>query len=257
MIPIRLHPIHRFLLPCVTFILFLLIWQLVIWVGHYPPVLLPGPVQVGQSIWHFIITGEIFVHLGISLYRFITGFIIAVVLAIPLGFLLGRSQAFFRAIEPLLQLLRPISPIAWSPFIVLWFGIGNAPAIVIIFIAAFFPIVFNTIKGVGTIDSHYLKIAENLNLTGWSLYQNIIFPGAFKHMMSGIHIAVGTSWIFLVSGEMIGAQSGLGFLIVDSRNMLNLEDVLSAIFFIGLFGFLIDRCISYLEKRILKRFGEA
>ena len=76
-------------------------------------------------------------------------------------------------------------------------------------------------------------------------------------MMTGIHIAVGTSWIFLVSGEMIGAQSGLGFLIVDSRNMLNLEDVLSAIFFIGLFGFLIDRLISYLEKLMLKHFGES
>ncbi|ARJ50745.1 ABC transporter permease [Staphylococcus lutrae] len=248
---------QRYILPCITFLLFLLIWQSVIWIGQYPPVLLPGPLQVGQSIWTFLVTGEIFIHLGISLYRFIIGFVLAIIVALPVGFLLGRSQTFLHAIEPLLQLLRPISPIAWSPFIVLWFGIGNAPAIVIIFIAAFFPIVFNTIKGVRTIDDHYLKIAQNLNLSGWSLYYNIIFPGAFKHMMSGIHIAVGTSWIFLVSGEMIGAQSGLGFLIVDSRNMLNLEDVLSAIFFIGIFGFLIDRCISYLEKLILKRFGEA
>lgn len=178
-------------------------------------------------------------------------------LAIPLGILLGRNRILYQAIEPLLQTIRPISPIAWSPFIVLWFGIGSLPAIFIIFIAAFFPIVFNTIKGVRTIDNHYLKIADNLNLHGWSLYRDIIFPGAFKHIMSGIHVAVGTSWIFLVSGEMIGAQSGLGFLIVDSRNMLNLEDVLSAIFFIGIFGFLIDRIISYLESLILKRFGES
>ena len=95
-----------------------------------------------------------------------------------------------------------------------------------------------------------------MNLTGWTLYRNILFPASFKHIMAGIHMAVGTSWIFLVSGEMIGAQSGLGFLIVDARNMLNLEDVLSAIFFIGLFGFIIDRIISYLEKLILIRFGE-
>ncbi|MBF1992666.1 ABC transporter permease [Staphylococcus schleiferi] len=248
---------QRFILPLITFVLFLFIWQLVIWIGHYPPILLPSPLQVGASIWKFIITGEIGIHLGISLYRFVIGFIFAIILAIPIGILLGRNDAFFHAIEPLLQLVRPISPIAWSPFIVLWFGIGNLPAIVIIFIAAFFPIVFNTIKGVRTIDPHYLKIASNLNLTGWKLYQNIIFPGAFKYMMTGIHIAVGTSWIFLVSGEMIGAQSGLGFLIVDSRNMLNLEDVLSAIFFIGLFGFLIDRLISYLEKLMLKHFGES
>ncbi|WP_353419543.1 ABC transporter permease [Staphylococcus delphini] len=243
----------NYLRPFYTFVLFLLIWQCVIWIGDYQPVLLPGPIQVAQSIGHFIITGEIFVHLGISSYRFIVGFLIAVLL----GILLGRNRMLYQAIEPLLQTIRPISPIAWSPFIVLWFGIGSLPAIFIIFIAAFFPIIFNTIKGVRTIDNHYLKIADNLNLRGWALYRDIIFPGAFKHIMSGIHVAVGTSWIFLVSGEMIGAQSGLGFLIVDSRNMLNLEDVLSAIFFIGLFGFLIDRLISYLERLILKRFGES
>ncbi|REH82857.1 ABC transporter permease [Staphylococcus felis] len=244
------------LLPFFAFVLFLLIWQLVIWIGDYRPILLPGPILVSQQIWAFIITGEIFIHLGISLWRFSIGFILAIIVAVPLGILIGRNNVLYRAIEPLFQLLRPISPIAWSPFIVLWFGIGSLPAIVIIFIAAFFPIIFNTIKGVRSIDQHYLKIANNLNLTPYSLYKDIIFPGAFKHIMSGIHVAVGTSWIFLVSGEMIGAQSGLGFLIVDSRNMLNLEDVLAAIFFIGIFGFLIDRLISLLESLVLKHFGE-
>ena len=248
--------VKKWTLPIITFIIFLFIWQCVIWIGDYQPILLPGPLLVAESIWQFIITGEIFSHLGISLFRFIVGFGFAVIVGVPVGFLLGRSNAVFDAIEPLFQLIRPVSPIAWSPFVVLWFGIGSLPAMAIIFIAAFFPIVFNTIKGIRNVEPQYLKIASNLNLKGWSLYRNILFPGAFKHIMGGIHMAVGTSWIFLVSGEMIGAQSGLGFLIVDSRNMLNLEDVLSAIFFIGVFGFLIDRLISYLEKMILTRFGE-
>ncbi|MGX5791327.1 ABC transporter permease [Staphylococcus equorum] len=248
--------VKKWTLPIITFIIFLFIWQCVILIGDYQPILLPGPLLVAESIWQFIITGEIFSHLGISLFRFIVGFGFAVILGVPVGFLLGRSNALFDAIEPLFQLIRPVSPIAWSPFVVLWFGIGSLPAMAIIFIAAFFPIVFNTIKGIRNVEPQYLKIASNLNLKGWSLYRNILFPGAFKHIMGGIHMAVGTSWIFLVSGEMIGAQSGLGFLIVDSRNMLNLEDVLSAIFFIGVFGFLIDRLISYLEKMILTRFGE-
>ena len=248
--------VKKWTLPIITFFIFLFIWQCVIWIGDYQPILLPGPLLVAESIWQFIITGEIFSHLGISLFRFIVGFGFAVIVGVPVGFLLGRSNALFDAIEPLFQLIRPVSPIAWSPFVVLWFGIGSLPAMAIIFIAAFFPIVFNTIKGIRNVEPQYLKIASNLNLKGWSLYRNILFPGAFKHIMGGIHMAVGTSWIFLVSGEMIGAQSGLGFLIVDSRNMLNLEDVLSAIFFIGVFGFLIDRLISYLEKMILTRFGE-
>ncbi|UXR78615.1 MULTISPECIES: ABC transporter permease [unclassified Staphylococcus] len=248
--------IKKWSLPIITFMIFLLIWQCVIILGHYKPVLLPGPSLVLKSMWHFIITGDIFTHLSISLYRFIAGFILAIMLGIPIGFLLGRSFSLFNAIEPLFQLIRPISPIAWSPFVVLWFGIGSLPAIAIIFIAAFFPIVFNTIKGIKHIEPQYLKISSNLNLINWSLYRNILFPGALKHIMGGIHMAVGTSWIFLVSGEIIGAQSGLGFLIVDSRNMLNLEDVLAAIFFIGVFGFLIDRFISYFETLILIRFGE-
>ncbi|AVQ34183.1 ABC transporter permease [Staphylococcus muscae] len=250
------NSIKKWALPIFTFIIFLFIWQCVIIFGHYAPILLPGPFLVLKSIGHFIITGDIFTHLGISLYRFIAGFVLAVIIGVPVGFLLGRSSSLFNAIEPLFQLIRPISPIAWAPFVVLWFGIGSLPAIAIIFIAAFFPIVFNTIKGIKHIDPQYLKIASNLNMKNWSLYKNILFPGAFKHIMGGIHMAVGTSWIFLVSGEMIGAQSGLGFLIVDSRNMLNLEDVLAAIFFIGIFGFLIDRIISYFEKLILTRFGE-
>ncbi|HDB4926149.1 TPA: ABC transporter permease subunit, partial [Staphylococcus aureus] len=172
--------INKIILPIITFIIFLGIWEMVIIIGHYQPVLLPGPALVGKSIWTFIVTGEIFQHLAISLWRFVAGFVVALLVAIPLGFLLGRNRWLYNAIEPLFQLIRPISPIAWAPFVVLWFGIGSLPAIAIIFIAAFFPIVFNTIKGVRDIEPQYLKIAANLNLTGWSLYRNILFPGAFK-----------------------------------------------------------------------------
>lgn len=188
-----LNTVKKYTVPIGTVILLLLIWQCIIWFGHYQPILLPGPLLVIKSIIHFIITGEIFSHLSISLFRFAVGFILAIIVGIPIGFLLGRSQVFYTAIEPVFQLIRPISPIAWSPFVVLWFGIGSLPAMAIIFIAAFFPITFNTIKGVRSVEPQYLKIAANLNLTGWSLYRNILFPGAFKHIMAGIHMAVGTS----------------------------------------------------------------
>ncbi|AMO52945.1 ABC transporter permease protein with unknown substrate [Staphylococcus aureus subsp. aureus Tager 104] len=144
--------INKIILPIITFIIFLGIWEMVIIIGHYQPVLLPGPALVGKSIWTFIVTGEIFQHLAISLWRFVAGFVVALLVAIPLGFLLGRNRWLYNAIEPLFQLIRPISPIAWAPFVVLWFGIGSLPAIAIIFIAAFFPIVFNTIKGVRDIE---------------------------------------------------------------------------------------------------------
>ncbi|EKU50240.1 ABC transporter permease [Staphylococcus massiliensis] len=242
--------------PIIALVILVAIWQLIVVIGNYPPILLPSPILVGKRIITMLLNGEIIQHIGISLFRFVIGFIVALIVAILSGFLLTRSTILMKMIEPLLQIIRPISPIAWAPFIVLWFGIGNLPAIVIIFIAAFFPIVFATIKGLNNVDAHYLQIADNLNIKGWQLYKDFLFPGAFKHMMSGIHVAVGTSWIFLVSGEMIGAQSGLGFLIMDSRNMLNLEDVLVAIFYIGIIGFIIDRLITLIENQTLKHFGE-
>lgn len=111
---------NKFILPIITFIIFLGIWEMVIIIGHYQPVLLPGPALVGKSIWTFIVTGEIFQHLAISLWRFVAGFVVALLVAIPLGFLLGRNRWLYNAIEPLFQLIRPISPIAWAPFVVLW-----------------------------------------------------------------------------------------------------------------------------------------
>ena len=105
--------INKIILPIITFIIFLGIWEMVIIIGHYQPVLLPGPALVGKSIWTFIVTGEIFQHLAISLWRFVAGFVVALLVAIPLGFLLGRNRWLYNAIEPLFQLIRPISPIAW------------------------------------------------------------------------------------------------------------------------------------------------
>lgn len=126
------RPTHnKFILPIITFIIFLGIWEMVIIIGHYQPVLLPGPALVGKSIWTFIVTGEIFQHLAISLWRFVAGFVVALLVAIPLGFT-WKELLLYNAIEPLFQLIRPISPIAWAPFVVLWFGIGSLPAIAII-----------------------------------------------------------------------------------------------------------------------------
>jgi NitT/TauT family transport system permease protein len=232
------------------------IWQIIVWFGGYEEALLPSPLSVGKAIVSLIIDGTLFIHLQVSLGRFMAGYLLAVIPAILLGMFLGRSPRVWQIFDPIVQVLRPVSPVAWSPFIVLWFGIGNMPAIAIIFIAAFFPVLLTTVAGVHKIDRSYLKIAENLEIKKVQLMVKIIFPAAFPSVVSGLHLAVGTAWVFLVAGEMVGAQSGLGYLIVDARNTLNLDYVLAGIIFIGISGLLLDRLIGLFEAWVGKHWGE-
>ncbi|WP_174616086.1 ABC transporter permease [Virgibacillus ihumii] len=239
----------------IAIIIVLAAWQSVIWLTDIEEALLPDPLMVGEAMISLFADGTLFAHLKVSLMRFFSGYLSAAVAAILLGLLLGRVQRLWDIADPIVQVLRPIAPVAWTPFIVLWFGIGSAPAIVIIFIAAFFPILLSTITGVKKVDTNYLKLAQNMEIKQPHLMTKIIFPAAYPSIASGLHIGIGTAWIFLVSGEMVGAQSGLGYLIIDARNLLRLDLVLAGIILIGICGLLLDKGIRLLERLIEKRWG--
>jgi len=240
---------------CIGLVLLLFIWQAIIYLGQYEEALLPQPLTVWYALLDLIKSGVLWIHLKASLFRFIMGYLLAAIPAILFGIILGRVESAWAICDPIIQLLRPISPVAWSPFIVLWFGIGDMPAIAIIFIAAFFPIIVSTVNGIRNVDPHYVKIAENLEFDTLILIRKVLFPAALPSIVNGLHIAVGTAWVFLVAGEMIGAQSGLGYLIVDARNMLDLDDVLAGIVVIGILGFLLNRLITLLELAVRKYSG--
>lgn len=236
-------------------VLLVAIWQLLIILGSYEEALFPPPLVVWQELVEMVLDGIIFVHLQVSLGRFFAGYLLAVIPAIILGMLLGRMPRVWQIIDPIVQVLRPVSPVAWSPFIVLWFGIGNMPAIAIIFIASFFPVLLTTVAGVKKVDRDYLRIAENLEIKQPELMYKIIFPASFPSIVSGLRLALGTAWIFLVAGEMVGAQSGLGYLIVDARNTLNLAGVFAGILVIGFSGFILDRLITLVETWVGRHWG--
>ncbi|MEH7884742.1 ABC transporter permease [Bacillus sp. JJ1609] len=240
----------------IGFALLIIVWQAVIMIGEYDTVLFPPPLKVWEGIVSLIYDGTLFTHFQVSLYRFAAGYLSAVVAAIILGLVLGRLPVLWNVLDPVAQVIRPVSPIAWSPFIVLWFGIGDIPAIVIIFIAAFFPVLLSTVSAVRRVDSNYLKVAQNLEIKGIRLLTKIIFPAAFPYIANGLHIAVGTAWIFLVAGEMVGAQSGLGYLIIDARNSMRLDLVMAGILFIGISGLLLDKAVGVFEAWINQQWGK-
>lgn len=237
----------------ISFAVLLVAWQLLAMSGLFPDSLFPSPVQVVRALGRRAASGALTLDIGASMYRFFLGYITASIAGILLGLILGWFRGAWNYVNPIVQFLRPISPVAWLPFIVLWVGIGDVPAIVIIFIAAFFPVLITTVTAVAGIDPVYLKISENFGLGKVRTLFGVVFPAAFPQITNALHIAVGTAWIFLVVGEMAGSQSGLGYLIVDARNNLQVDMLMAAIIVIGILGIILDllvRCAQEQAERI-------
>lgn len=239
----------------VSLTLLILIWEMVVLTGRYEPSLLPSPFEVLKGIGELINDGTLARDFQVSLLRFMIGYLAASVAGIILGLILGYYGKMWDFIDPVVQVLRPVSPIAWFPFIVLWFGIGDLPAIVIIFIAAFYPVLLSTISGVRKVDPIYLKVAQNFGIKQPHLLTKIIFPAAFPLITNGLYMALGSAWVFLVAGEMVGAQSGLGYLIIDARNSIRSDLVLAGIICIGVTGLLLDKTIRLMENWVQKQWG--
>ncbi len=237
----------------VGLIALLTIWQLA--ALKYNSVLFPGPYEVIKSWLDLFKDGSMTEHIKTSMLRFAIGYIVAAISGIVLGMFFGWFKKLWNFFNPVIQVMRPISPIAWIPFIVLWFGIGDIPAVVIIFLASFYPVLLSTIAAVGRVDKIYLKVAQNFALTRFETLTKIVLPASFPQISTGLHQAIGTGWVFLVAGEMIGSQSGLGFLIIDSRNNLRPDWLLAAILTIGIIGLLLDELIKWIEKQIYIKWG--
>ena len=241
----------------VSLAILIIVWQILFSVSSYDKALFPSPKMALDALIEMISNGKLFENIRTSMYRFAAGYISSVVIAVVLGLILGRLPKVFQYVNPAVQLLRPISPTAWMPFIVLLFGIGDVPAIVIIFIAAFFPVLLSTVSAVGGIDPIYLKVSQNFGIKQPALTWKVIFPAAFPQIANGIHLALGTAWIFLVAGEMVGAQSGLGYQIIDARNNIRADILLATILVIGVMGILLDSLLKLAERLILRSWGGA
>ncbi len=210
--------------------------------------LLPGIDQILGAFYGSLIDGSLLKHCVASLFRVTVGFYLAVLIAVPLGVLLGWCQTIYRLINPFIQFLRPISPLAWAPFAILWFGIGDLPAIFIIFLTSFFPLLIATIKATASIHPMYFQVAANLQLTRWNSFINIILPAIIPNIILVLRVTLGIAWVVIVAAEMIAVKNGLGFLIIDGRNALRLDRVIVAMTAIGTIGLLLDMLMQKLER---------
>ena len=211
-------------------------------------VIFPTPWQVVTGTVELIRDGTLLEHIGASLLRVGSGFCLAVVVALPLGLWMGWVRGAFTTLNPLFQILRPISPIAWIPIAILWFGVGDASPIFLIFISSVFPMVVQTTAGVHTIELRYLQAAENFGVSRYTLFTRVVIPAVLPQIIVGMRIGLGVAWLVVVAAEMIALRSGLGYMIMDSRNAGNRYDlVIAGMIIIGLIGLSLDGVMRLLE----------
>lgn len=193
-----------------------------------------------NSMVELLLNGSLLKHTVASLFRVTAGFYLATLLGIPLGIILGRNKIVTLFLNPIISFLRPISPLAWIPLAMLWFGIGDKPAVFLIFLSSFLPITVATTIAVRSINPTYFHVATNFNFSRYEVISKIIIPAITPSVVTALRLSMTIAWIVVVAAEMIAVQSGLGYLILDSRNGLRMDYVMDGMIIIGAIGLLLD-----------------
>lgn len=218
--------------------------------------ILPGPLAVLTGIAELAERGLLLKYIVASLFRVTWGYVTAAILAIPTGLAIGWYRRSEMALNPLIQIFRPISPLAWIPISILWFGVGDVAAIFLIFLASFLPLTVTAMNAVAGIPAVYVNAGRNFGLSQTQLVYRVLYPAVVPQLIIGLRITLGIAWLVVVAAEMIAVNSGLGFLIVDARNAGNRYDlVVAGMVLIGIIGLLLDTGMRSLEGIKSLRWG--
>jgi NitT/TauT family transport system permease protein len=221
-------------------------------------IIFPTPWGVVTGTFELLDDGTLWRHVGASLARVGSGFLLAVCVAVPVGLWMGWVPSVHRTLNPIFQILRPISPIAWIPIAILWFGVGDASPIYLIFMSSVFPMVVQTTAGVHAIEKRYLRAAENFGVSRATLFKQVVIPAVLPQVIVGMRIGLGVAWLVVVAAEMIALRSGLGYMIMDARNAGNRYDlVVAGMIIIGLIGLALDGIMRLLESMKIVRWRYA
>lgn len=233
-------------------VLLIMLWEAVVDKGYVDSSLLPPPHGIAQTLYEMAKTGSLWSDLGASLSRVVIGFIIATVVALFAALACYLFPWVSRLLTPLIELLRPISVIAWIPLAILWFGLGDKPAWFLIFLGAFFPIFTNTLSGALALDKIYVNAALCLGVNKRLFVKRVLIPAVIPYALTGMKIGLGVGWMCVIAAEMIAAQSGLGYMIQVARSMIDTQTVIAGMLVIGIAGYVMNYLMSLLEKRFMK-----
>ena len=242
---------EKFVRSIVGFAIFLAAWEVFASIGLINAVLLPSPSTLFWAAGDLLRSGALLRHVSASIERVLVGFALAALIGLTLGVVLGWFRTLSDFVKPLVEALRPIPPIAWTPLAILWFGVGNAPSYFLVFIGAVFPVFVSTYSAVRNIERTQINAALCLGATPSMLIWDVLIPGALPVIFPGLRIALGVGWMCVVAAELIAAQSGLGYMIQQSRLLLQTQFVLTGMIVIGIIGFALNAVMTAIERRLV------
>jgi len=251
---LELKMTRRIILPVATALAAILAWHLAVLATG--TTIFPLPGEVARGIVELARRGILADYIGDSLFRVLCGYLAAAILGIATGLVLGRSRTLDQIANPIIQMMRPISPLAWLPLAIIWFGVTNAAPIFLIFLASFFPIIVATTNAVRGIPPVFFQAASNFGLSRGAMIRRVVFPAIVPRVLTGLRVALGIAWMVVVAAEMLGVESGLGYLIIDARNAGARYDlVIAGMLMIGVIGLGLDVLMRRLERIPSVRWG--
>ncbi|WPB55572.1 ABC transporter permease [Xylophilus sp. GOD-11R] len=230
---------------------FFALWQLLSVLGFINSFMLPSPWGVLEALWVMLQDGTLMTNLGASLLRVAVGYCLAMVVGLSLGFLCGSVRQVSDFVRPVIEALRPIPPLAWVPISILWFGLGDASAYFLVFLGCVFPLFFGAYTAVRSLDRNQLNAALCLGAGRWLMLRDVLIPASLPIVMPSLRLALGIGWMCVVTAELIAAQTGLGYLIQQSRMVFQIQNVVAGMATIGLVGFLMSNLLERIERRVL------
>ena len=247
---------EQYVAGAISIFVLLLVWEIlsrwiIPWLNPRAAILMPPPSLVIEAGWDAVRSGVLFTHILASTQRVLIAWGAVCAIAIPLGIAMGWWGRFNRYLNPIVELVRPIPPLAWIPISILWFGIGLQQNIFIIMIGCFFPVLLNTIHGVRSIDPVLIRAARNFCASDLKILRRVVLPAALPNIFTGARIGLGVAWMVLVAAELVAATSGLGFMIEDARNFLRTDVIFVGMITIGCMGILMEGVLRIAQSKLL------
>jgi ABC-type nitrate/sulfonate/bicarbonate transport system permease component len=248
----RGYRISETVLPWLSVVLFIVVWEVVVHWRGIAPIFLPAPSSISVYLWRMIADGSMEYHLGVTVLRIFAGFLVAAVTGIALGMLMGMSRIVSRIADLWISALYPLPKISLIPLLIIWLGTGEAYRIVISAVTAFFPIVISTYSGIRQVDSGLIKAAQDLGANTRQIQFNVVIPAALPHILSGLQLGMGVTIILIVAAEMIGgsSQSGMGYLLINSGQVMETEKVFASLVVLAVMGGVIIKLQQWFDRKV-------